>query len=162
MLRSTTPGVLAALLVLGSLSGCAAGQPRQFTARANQLCTNVNRTVTNLPTATGGIKALRWSTTRYADMEHLVAELTDDLTIPSGVTGEELRTRWLRPSRASLVRGREDLEALRQAIHDDPAAVGPALTASLRAGTDGVDTAYLARVGLPACAVAFTATEPAQ
>jgi hypothetical protein len=112
--------------------------------------------------ATEGVGAMRWSMTRYIDIEHLVAQITDDRAIPRGRAGQELRNRWLRPSRASLVRGRDDLEALRQAIHHDPATVGPALTASLRAGTEGVDTGYLERAGLPACAVTFTATQPAQ
>jgi outer membrane murein-binding lipoprotein Lpp len=160
--RSTKVWVLAALLALGSVSGCAVGQPRQFTARANQLCADVSRSVSNLQTATEGVEAMRWSMTRYTDMEHLVAQLTDDTNIPGGATGEELRNRWLRPARASLVTGRDDLEDLRQAIHHDPATVEPALTASLRAGADGVDTAYLARVGLLECAVAFTATQPTQ
>jgi len=162
MLRSTTLLVLAALIALGSVAGCAVGQPREFTARANHLCADVGRTMSHLPTATEGTEALRRSMTRYADMEHLVAQLTDDPAIPGGASRKELRNRWLRPARASLTRGLADLEDLRQAIQNDPAAVGRALTASLRAGTAGVDTAYLGRTGLPACALTFTATQPAQ
>jgi len=160
--RSTKAWMLAALLALSSVAGCAVGQPREFTARANQLCADVGRTVSDLQTATEGTEALRWSMTRYADIEHLVALLTDDPAIPGGGSGEALRNRWLRPARASLARGLDDLEQLRQAIRDDPAAVGPALTASLRAGTTGVDTAYLERTGLPACAVTFTPIQPTQ
>jgi hypothetical protein len=162
MIRSTKLWMLAALLALGSLAGCAAGQPREFTARANQLCADVSRTVSGLPTATEGTEALRWSMRRYTDMEHLVAQLTDDLAIPGGTSGAELRDRWLRPARASLVRGLDDLDDLRQAIRRDPAAVRPALTASLRAGTAGVDTAYLDRAGLAACALTFNPTPPTQ
>jgi hypothetical protein len=162
MLRSTKLWVLAALMALGSMAGCAVGQPREFTARANQLCADVGRTMSHLPTATEGTEALRWSMRRYADMEHLVGQLTDDPAIPGGASGKELRNRWLRPARASLTRGRADLEVLRQALHHDPAAASRALTASLRAGTAGVDTAYLDRTGLPACALTFTATQPTQ
>jgi hypothetical protein len=158
--RSTKVWALAALLALGSLVGCAVGQPREFTVRANRLCADVGRNVSDLPTATQGSQALRWSMRRYADLEHLVALLTDDPGIPGGRTGDELRDRWLRPARSSLAQGRVDLEDLRQAIQHDPAAVGPALTASLRAGTAGVDTAYLDRAGMPACAVTFTPTQP--
>ena len=162
MRRSTKVWVLAALLALSSVAGCAVGQPRGFTARANQLCADVGRNVSDLPTATQGNDALRWSMRRYTDFEHLVSLLTDDPAIPGGLSGEHLRDRWLRPARASLARGRDDLEDLRQAIRHDPAAVGPALTASLRAGPAGVDTAYLDRAGMPACAVTFTATQPTQ
>jgi hypothetical protein len=162
MRRLTKVWVLAALLALSSVASCAVGQPREFTARANQLCADVGQNVSQLQTATEGTEALHWSMTRYTDIEHLVALLTDDRAIPGGPSGEELRNRWLRPARTSLARGLDDLERLRQAIHHDPAAVGPALTASLRAGTAGVDTAYLDRAGLPACAVTFTATQPIQ
>jgi hypothetical protein len=162
MLRSTKVWLLAALLALGSLAGCAVGQPRAFTARANQLCADVGRTISYLPPASEGTEALRWSMRRYTDMEHLVALLTDDPAIPGGASGQELHTRWLRPARASLAQGLDDLEELRQAIRHDPAAVGPALTASLRAGTAGVDTAYLYRTGLVDCALTFTATQPTQ
>jgi hypothetical protein len=162
MVRSTKVWVLAALLALGTVAGCTVGQPREFAARANHLCAEVSRIVARLQPATEGTEALRWSMKRYTDIEHLVALLTDDPAIPGGASGEELRDRWLRPARASLVRGHDDLEDLRQAIHHDPATVRPALTASLRAGTAGVDTAYLDRAGLDACALTFTATQPTQ
>jgi hypothetical protein len=162
MLRSTKVRLLAALLAVSSMASCGVGQPREFTNRANQLCADVSRNVSHLQPATEGTEALRWSMTRFTDVEHLVALLTDDPAVPGGASGGMLRDRWLRPARASLARGRDDLEDLRQAIRHDPAAVGPALTASLRAGTAGVDTAYLNRAGLAACALTFTATQPTQ
>lgn len=162
MRRLTKVWILAALLAISSVAGCAVGQPSGFTARANQLCEDVDRNLSDLQTANEGTEALRWSMRRYTDIEHLVALITDDPAIPGGPPGEELRNRWLRPARASLAHGLDDLERLRQAIRHDPAAVGPALTASLRAGTAGVDTAYLERTGLPACAVTFTPIQPTQ
>jgi hypothetical protein len=147
----------AAVAVAALTAACAVGQPRDFAARADRLCAGVNRSLDHLTEAAQGVPALRWASTRHTDIEHLVAQLTDDTGLPGGGGGIALRDKWLRPARASLTQGLTDLETLRQAIRHDPAAVGPALAAALRAGTAGVDTGYLTEQHMPACALTFTA-----
>jgi predicted acylesterase/phospholipase RssA len=151
-------GALAAAVLL---AGCTAGTPRRFTDRADVLCGRVVRSLDRLAPAASGTPALVWASERHTYLEHLVAQLTDDSAIPGGTAGQDVRDRWLRPARASLVQGLVDLETLRQAIrHGTPAQVTAALGAALRGGSAGVDTGYLHSSGMASCATVFTAPTP--
>jgi hypothetical protein len=100
---------------------------------------------------------LRDATDRYTILEKAVSELTDS-ALPAGHGGDQLRTQWLRPARASLRAGRAVLVQLRDDERSD--AVGAATADYQRAraiGTGGVDAALLRRDGLDRCATLFSA-----
>ncbi len=148
--------VVGLLVSLVALTGCTLGEPAGFTSRANRYCASSVRLVGKLKYASTGVDALRYSSARYLVVERTVSELTDDVGLPGGSRGEAYRDRWLRPARASLRQGIDDLNRLRKAIKgNDPAAVASAVTAANAAGTAGVDTGYLAAQKLSDCAVAF-------
>jgi hypothetical protein len=138
------------------LGGCAVGRPTGFTARSNSFCSDALTSIAKLKTPTDLKMQIQYATDRYTAVEHTVSELTDS-SLPSGSAGQELRTGWLRPARASLLAGRSNLEQLRIAVNagnTDAAATAFAQTESI--GTQGVDTSLLAGRGLADCARLFT------
>ncbi len=154
-------GLVAALLVL---SGCTLGQASSFTGRADDACAKASSAIRALDPPTDGVPALSYALDRYTDIERLVSEVAEDVGFPGGASGTALKQRWIAPARASLKAGLDELEALREAVRAVPAdhaAIASALAVAGRAGTGGVDVAYLAAHGLAACAATFSDPVPA-
>jgi hypothetical protein len=158
-----SPGARRALaLALGAgavlLAGCDVGQPSGFTARSEYFCHQASTQIGQLKTPATPKAQLQFATDRYTVVERLVSQLTDS-SLPGSSTGTELRERWLRPARASLVDGRSVLVALRTAANtDDREAADTAFARSLSIGTGAVDTALLRSRGLQDCAQVFAPT----
>jgi hypothetical protein len=151
---------LVVLLAAGAvlLAGCDVGQPSGFTARSEFFCRQTSTQIEDLKRPATPKAQLQFATDRYTLVERLVSELTDS-SLPDSSTGNELRERWLRPARASLVDGRNVLVALRTAANTgDRAAADVAFAQSLAVGTGAVDTALLRGQGLPDCAQVFAPT----
>jgi hypothetical protein len=153
-----TAAGLAATIAMG---GCSTSEST-FANRSDAACTKAAHTIDRLAvtgdTSTGSIQAaLRTAIDRYATIERLVSEITEG-SKPGGSAGAAVESKWLDPARKSLTVRRSDLNALSKAVHDNDATAVPALeTAAILAGTDGVDSAYLRKHGLTACADLFSA-----
>lgn len=149
--------MVAAPLVL-LLSGCDLGHPGGFTARSNSYCAQSARQINALARPADAQQQLQYAIDRYTAIERLVSEMTDS-SLPGGQDGTQLRQRWLRPARASLVDGRAVLAALRDAMNrHDVARADAEFDRSLAIGTQQVDTALLRASGLSDCASVFTPT----
>lgn len=132
-----------------------------FAQRADAACAKSARVIDRLDltgdTSTGTpTAALRTALDRYRTLELLISELTEG-AVPAGTDGADLERRWLDPARRSLDDRQPDLLALSQAVHDGQNARVPELSLeAAKAGTDGVDGAYLADNDMPACAALFS------
>jgi hypothetical protein len=151
-----------ALLVaaVAVLAGCSVGQPSGFVARSNDTCSTAAKVVDALKAPHDPKAALEYALDRYTAVEHAVSTLTDS-SLPGGQAGRALRERWLRPARASLRAGNDELGLLRDAVrHRDGAGTAAAFGSAATAGTAGVDTALLRAKGLTRCATLFTPAAP--
>jgi hypothetical protein len=141
-------------------AGCSVGRPAGFMSRSNQTCADADQAIMALANPDDPSAALRYALDRYVIIEKAVATVTD-ASLPGGATGRDLRSRWLRPARASLARGRAELEDLRQAVRGGhPGAARPAFEVAVVTGTAGVDTGYLHEQRLDRCATVFTPLVP--
>lgn len=152
--------VVTAAVVLAASAGCSVGRPSGFVARSNDTCATATKTVSALKKPSDPRAALAYALDRYTALEHAVSTLTDS-SLPGGPAGRDLRDSWLRPARASLRTGDDDLSRLRDAVrrHDDAGAALAFGSAAL-AGTSGVDTTLLRARGLIKCATLFTPAAP--
>jgi hypothetical protein len=159
--RRLLTALLAATAVFG-LSSCAVGEPSGFTARSNHTCAQARDEISALSAPTDPKSALSWAIERYTAMDKVVSTLTD-APLPAGAKGAALRAGWLRPARASLRTGRDQLDRLRSAVQRKPPSpdAPAAFAASAAAGTGGVDLRLLQSSGLTTCATVFQAAPPA-
>jgi hypothetical protein len=150
--------LVAGLSVIVLLTGCDVGRPTSFTGRSNSFCSDTVHQISALKPPLTPKAHLQYATDRYTAVEHLVSELTDS-SLPGGSTGQQLRSRWLRPARASLTAGRTVLADLRSAVlADDNASITTTFAATNAIGTAGVDLNLLRAHGLNTCARVFTPT----
>ena len=150
-----------AVVLLAVSTGCSVGRPSGFVARSNDTCATATKMVNALKKPSDPGAALAYALDRYTALEHAVSTLTDS-SLPGGPAGRDLRDSWLRPARASLRTGDDDLTRLRDAVrrHDD-ASAADAFGSAAMAGTSGVDTTLLRARGLTKCAALFTPAAPA-
>ena len=152
--------LLAAPIAAVALVGCSASSPSTFAAHGNRTCADTTKTITALRTPRDPRAALAYALDRYVALEHAVSTLTDS-SLPGGTVGRELRTRWLRPARASLRAADASLNRLRDAARaGDRAAASAAFATAATAGTAGVDTSLLRTRALITCAGLFTPSTP--
>jgi hypothetical protein len=152
--------VLSTVLLTGLatvlLAGCAVGRPQAFTARSNSFCSDALIGIGKLRDPHTPLEQMQYALDRYTLVEKAVSELTDS-SLPGGSTGDELRTKWLRPARAALTQGRTVLAGLREVIHDgDSASITRAFDVARNIGTEGTDTSLLRTRGLNRCASLFS------
>ncbi len=142
--------IVAALL----LAGCAVGRPSGFAGRSNSFCSDAVTAIAALSKPTTPKQQLQYATDRYTAMDKTISELTDS-ALPGGDLGSELRTKWLRPARASLTAGRATLGELRDAVRGGSSSTSAYARTQL-IGTEGVDTDLLTQQHLTTCARLFT------
>ena len=153
-MTSRRTALLIACAVL--LAGCAVGRPSGFVGRSNSFCSDALTTIGALVKPTTTKAQLQYATDRYTAMDKTISELTDS-TLPAGSVGSELRTKWLRPARASLTAGRSALETLRRDLSSHSSSTA-AFARTQQIGVEGVDTDLLAAQHLTTCARLFTPT----
>jgi len=152
---------LTALALTALLAGCTTSSAR-FADRADAACAKAQHTIDRLSlrgdTSTGSTTAtLRKAIDQYTIMERLVSEIAEGV-LPGGAAGQEIRSGWLEPARASLSARRTDLDALSRAVDSgDADSIARWSAAAALAGTDGVDTGYLGSHDMAACAALFAA-----
>jgi hypothetical protein len=157
--RALAAGGLAAVVAAG-LSGCGTDLDG-FASRADASCAKSARSIERLAvtgdTSTGTpTAALRTALDRFKIIELLISELTEG-ALPGGADGAAIESRWLAPSRASMVARQSALLALSHAVRDGQDARVPELAAAASlAGVDGVDYGFLADSGMPRCSVLFS------
>ncbi len=154
------PLVAVAAVAAVAVAGCSVGQPTGFVSRSNDTCATATKVVDALKAPRDPGAALAYALDRYTALEHAVSTLTDS-SLPGGKSGRDLRERWLRPARASLRAGDDEMARLRDAVRRrDDAAAAVAFGSAAMAGTSGVDTTLLRTRGLIKCATLFTPNTP--